>query len=129
MKHLKTVIFSCILLFFSKNWVKAQTIRVTPDRFAGIISDSVIQKLDVRTGIEYDVIGHIPGFTQINSTRKNFEKKVMQKLDPNKPVAVYCMSGHRSVDACKKLEHLGFKTIYELDGGIIQWVAGGGKLE
>ena len=129
MKHLKTVIFSCILLFFSKNWVKAQTIRVTPDRFAGIISDSTIQKLDVRTGIEYDVIGHIPGFTQINGSRKNFEKKVMQKLDPNKPVAVYCMSGHRSVDACKKLEQIGFKSIYELDGGIIRWVASGGKLE
>lgn len=50
-------------------------------------------------------------------------------MDPNIPIAVYCMSGHRSTVACKKLEQLGFKTIYELDGGIIRWIASGGKLE
>jgi len=129
MKHLKTVIFFVFILPFFKHPANSQTIRVTPDRFAQLISDSTMQKLDVRTGIEYDLVGHIEGFIQINGTSKNFEKKVLQKMDPNIPVAVYCMSGHRSVDACKKLEHIGFKTIYELDGGIIQWIASGGKLE
>ncbi len=129
MKHLKTVISITFFVSIFNHLSNCQTIRVSPDRFARIISDSTIQKLDVRTGIEYDIIGHIEGFIQINGASKNFEKKVLQKMDPHIPVAVYCMSGHRSVEACKKLEHIGFKTIYELDGGIIQWIASGRKLE
>lgn len=129
MKVIKTVIFFAFFLPFFKCPVNSQTIRVTPERFARIISDSTIQKLDVRTGIEYDVVGHIKGFIQINGISKNFENKVLQNMDPNIPIAVYCMSGHRSTVACKKLEQLGFKTIYELDGGIIRWITSGGKLE
>lgn len=129
MKHLKTIIFFTLIMSFFNHAANAQTIRVTPARFAEIIKDSSIQKLDVRTKIEYDMIGHMEGFIQISGTSKNFEKKVLQKLNPNIPIAVYCMSGHRSVEACKKLENIGFKTIYELDGGIIRWIASGGKLE
>lgn len=129
MKHLKTVIYSVFFTLIFNISLASQIIRVTPDRFAEIIADTTIQKLDVRTEIEYEIIGHMEGFIQINSISKNFERKVLQTLNPNQPIAVYCMSGHRSADACKKLERIGFKTIYELNGGIIQWLAIGGKLE
>lgn len=129
MKHLKTVIFCAFFTLIFNMGSTSQVIRVTPDRFAKIITDSTIQKLDVRTEMEYEIVGHIEGFIQINGISKNFEKKVLQTLNPNQPIAVYCMSGHRSADACKKLERIGFKTIYELDGGILQWLAIGGKLE
>ncbi|MCX7744088.1 MAG: rhodanese-like domain-containing protein [Flavobacteriales bacterium] len=129
MRHLKTVIFFVFFLLILNLEIYTQIIRVTPDRFADIIADSSIQKLDVRTEVEYEIIGHIKGFIQINGNSKNFEKKVLQTLNPNLPVAVYCMSGHRSTNACKKLERIGFKKIYELDGGIIQWIAIGGKIE
>jgi thioredoxin len=35
------------------------------------------------------------------------------------------MSGGRSKKAAEKLQELGFKTIYELDGGIMKWNATG----
>jgi 3-mercaptopyruvate sulfurtransferase SseA len=52
---------------------------------------------------------------------------LMQNLDKNKPVFVYCKSGNRSGKAVKKLEELGFKSIYELDGGLQNGEAAGMK--
>ena len=34
---------------------------------------------------------------------------------------VYCLSGGRSSKANKKIRSLGFKNVYELDGGILEW--------
>lgn len=36
---------------------------------------------------------------------------------------VYCLSGGRSHSAAEKMRALGFKTVYELDGGIMKWRA------
>lgn len=129
MKNIKAVIYCAFVTLIFNIHSTSQIIRVSPVRFAEIIADSSIQKLDVRSEMEYEIVGHIEGFIQINGIGKNFEKKVLQTLNPNQPIAVYCMSGHRSANACKKLERIGFKTIYELEGGIIQWLATGGKLE
>ena len=38
---------------------------------------------------------------------------------------MYCKSGGRSQKAAEKLNELGFKTIYQLDGGILKWDAAG----
>lgn len=102
---------------------------ISPDRFNAMLSDTSIQKLDVRSGVEYDVIGHIPDFIQINVLDKNFSDKVKAALNPDKPVLVTCFSGHRSVDAVTILSQLGFKNIYELKGGLIAWMQAGYKLE
>jgi len=42
-------------------------------------------------------------------------------IDKNKEIFVYCHSGARSYNACKILEQLGFKTVYNLIGGISEW--------
>jgi rhodanese-related sulfurtransferase len=43
------------------------------------------------------------------------------KLDKKKPVAVYCRSGMRSANAANILKEMGFKKIYNLDGGYLAW--------
>ena len=43
------------------------------------------------------------------------------QLDKEKPIAVYCKSGGRSGGASKLLLELGFKEIYDLEGGILNW--------
>ena len=48
-----------------------------------------------------------------------------EKLDKSKPVFVYCKSGGRSAKASAKLEELGFKTIIQLEGGMMKWTAAG----
>lgn len=39
----------------------------------------------------------------------------------DKNIIVYCRSGHRSITACNLLELEGFKNIYNLEKGIIEF--------
>ena len=75
--------------------------------------------LDVRTDGEF-AIGHIPGAAQIDFYRDDFREE-LAKLDANAPVYVYCRSGNRSGQAAKIMKSMGFKTVYNLEGGIGAW--------
>ncbi|MES2240068.1 MAG: rhodanese-like domain-containing protein [Bacteroidota bacterium] len=79
------------------------------------------QILDVRTPSEY-AEGHIENAANIDWQGENFVKDA-EKLDKNKAVYVYCRSGKRSLKASEKLSELGFKKIYNLDGGYLKWSA------
>jgi len=81
-------------------------------------SDS-IQLVDVRTPEEYEN-GHIKNAININYYNSDFSSKI-NKLDKNKPIYVYCKSGYRSGKSAIILKNLGFKTIYDLKGGILNW--------
>lgn len=83
-----------------------------------------MQKLDLRTGAEFEVIQGFDDFVSINCVKKNFLPLAEKNLDKNKPLLVYCMSGHRSADAVKQLKNVGFKEIYELKGGLIHYYTG-----
>ena len=75
--------------------------------------------VDVRTPAEFSA-GSIEGAQ--NMDVKNTEFKTMAaKLDKKRPVAVYCLSGIRSARAAGILQELGFKKIYNLDGGYTAW--------
>lgn len=88
-----------------------------------ISSKANIQLLDVRTPAEYED-QHIDKATNIDILNADFEKKIAV-LDKSKPLYVYCKSGKRSAKATSKLVEMGFKEIYELDGGIMNWNASG----
>ena len=84
------------------------------------------QLLDVRTPEEYST-GHIGNAVNVNWTGSNFVADA-SKYDKSKPIFVYCKVGGRSAQAAAKLSELGFKEIYNLDGGIMKWdAAGNGK--
>ena len=75
--------------------------------------------VDVRTPEEF-AQGAIEGAININFRDSNFEKEI-GKLDREKPIMVYCQAGSRSGKATKKLEQLGFETIYDLTVGYGGW--------
>lgn len=81
------------------------------------------QLLDVRTKEEWDE-GHLKGATLVTVTEEGFLEKAKAKLDPKKPVVVYCRSGGRSAKATEQLRAAGF-TVHDLDGGITAWQAAG----
>ncbi|MEJ5172338.1 MAG: rhodanese-like domain-containing protein [Hydrogenothermaceae bacterium] len=76
--------------------------------------------LDVRTPQEYREDGHIPGSVLIPI---QILPQYIKELDKfrDKKILVYCRSGNRSVVASKFLEQNGFKYVYNLKGGIIEW--------
>ena len=47
------------------------------------------------------------------------------ELDPESALALYCLSGARSSQACMYLEQRGFRRLYHLDGGIAAWIKAG----
>jgi thioredoxin len=81
------------------------------------------QVIDVRTPEEFST-GHILDAKNIDWLNNNFVTAT-EKLDKSQPVFVYCKSGGRSAKAAAKLEELGFKKIYNLEGGIMKWDAAG----
>ncbi len=84
----------------------------------GAYQDNVLL-LDVRTDGEF-ASGHLKGAVQININASNFESKI-KELDREKPVYVYCRSGARSGKAARMMKGLGFKEVYNLEGGILSW--------
>lgn len=82
--------------------------------------DAVI--IDVRNPKEI-ASGAIPGHTAINISQTNFKEKVA-RLDPSKSYLIYCRSGMRSAKACRIMSDMGFQSLYNFKGGIIEWNAG-----
>ncbi|MEO5601527.1 MAG: rhodanese-like domain-containing protein [Cyclobacteriaceae bacterium] len=79
--------------------------------------------LDVRTPAEFRQ-GHLAGATLIDVLESDFTAKV-QQLDKSKPLFVYCASGIRSEEAVEILHRLGYREIYELEGGFQEWASAG----
>ena len=75
--------------------------------------------LDVRTPGEFSK-GHLNRAINVDWNNRNFEKKIAS-LDKTKPVLVYCLSGSRSADAASRMRSIGFKEVYELQGGLLTW--------
>lgn len=85
------------------------------------------QLVDVRTPEEY-ADGHLKGAVNININSGDFEQQ-LGKLNKDVPVFVYCRSGGRSARAASKMESMGFKKVYDMDGGITAWGAAGKPVE
>ncbi|MBL4649825.1 MAG: rhodanese-like domain-containing protein [Aureispira sp.] len=78
-----------------------------------------VQLIDVRTPDEF-AGGTIESAVNIDFFGENF-KEEMRKLDLERPVFVFCAKGGRSGKASEICKELGFKTIYDLDGGYTAW--------
>ena len=88
-----------------------------------IISKSNINSsfvLDVRTQEEFNA-GHIPGAQVLDIQQPQKFMDGLSKLNPETHCFVYCRSGARSDKACKILTQSGFKNVYNLLGGILEW--------
>ncbi|MCH7535187.1 MAG: rhodanese-like domain-containing protein [Bacteroidetes bacterium] len=84
------------------------------------------QLIDVRTPEEYQA-GHLKNAVNINFIDNDFEE-LISKLVKKKPVFIHCaagVEGGRSNQTAKLLEELGFTEIYELEGGITNWINAG----
>ena len=99
---------------------------LAPDDFEAKALKATVQLIDVRTPDEYKA-GHITNAKNINFYAADFKDQI-DKLDKSKVIAVYCGVGGRSGKASTILTQLGFKTIYDLQGGMTAWKAKGKKV-
>ena len=75
--------------------------------------------IDVRTIEEYNG-GHIESAKNIDFNSSNFDSEIA-RIDKEKTVFVYCLSGGRSSAAVSFLEKKGYKNVIELVGGMMAW--------
>ncbi len=106
--------------------LKAKLNNLDPRNFKeGVEKDKNAILIDVRTEAEF-AGGHIEGAKNINYFAEDFWDKI-EKLDANKSYYVYCRSGRRSIRTCTLMRNGGFtkEKIFNLDGGIKQWLSEG----
>lgn len=102
--------------------VSAQTAgykQVNPAQFEQLIKKPGGVLLDVRTQNEFKN-GHIANSGQLNYYALDFRKKLLM-LPKNEPIYLYCNTGWRSEKAAKILAENGYKNVYNLELGIMDW--------
>ena len=77
------------------------------------------QVIDVRTPEEY-ALGYIEGAILIDYKASDFQASI-SALNRNVTYLIYCRSGNRSGKASIIMDSLGFKKIYDLKGGYMNW--------
>ena len=81
--------------------------------------------LDAREIEEYNV-SHIENSKFVGYD--NFNKKNIQGIPKDSKVVVYCSVGYRSCKIGEKLQDMGYSNVYNLYGGMFDWVNNGNTI-
>jgi len=121
MKLFKYFIIGFLIVGFSNNmWSQGSVKNIDSATLNTVLTKNPnIQLIDVRTSNEFNS-GHLKKAINLNYYDKSFSQQI-SKLDKSKPIYVYCRSGVRSKYSATILKKLGFKTVYNLKGGILSW--------
>lgn len=96
---------------------------ISPAQFQDNIKNQAVVVIDVRQPPEWHQ-SHIQGATLIPLTQLAQDiRKHCQ--DPQQPVYVYCQHGVRSHQAGLLLLSLGYEKVFQLQGGLSQWIDAG----
>lgn len=120
-------LLSTFLLLFGL-FAQAQTpVLLSADRADSLLKATPnLQVLDVRTAEEF-AGGHLQQARNLDVRDSAFVRN-LRRLDPSRPVLVYCLVGGRSAKAAALLAQNGF-TVYDMQGGFTKWNAAGKPIE
>ena len=121
MKKVFALIASALLLAGCSSSSNAIDLSVT--EFSAKVAEAGVITLDVRTPSEF-AEGFIEGARLIDFQSGNFENEIAA-LNKNATYAVYCRSGNRSGQAVKVMQDAGFTSIFNMNGGVIDWANAG----
>ena len=113
--------FNCSINNYSKK--KNHLKSISPGKWEQLL-DEDIQLIDMRNSFEYSLgtfknaIGlRLKDFTDLKDRSSD-----LNLLDKNKKTAIFCTGGIRCEKAGLYLNELGFNKVYQLDGGIINYL-------
>ncbi len=94
---------------------------IEPNKWNKLIANKKTILVDARKPFEFNV-GTFKG--AINPEINNFREfpKYLKKLDKNQKIAMFCTGGIRCEKASVYLDKKGFKNVYQLKGGIINYL-------
>jgi len=97
---------------------------VNAEEFNKLTNESDTVVIDMRNHYEYEV-GHFENAIEVPSDtfREQLPMAVnMMKEDKDKNIIMYCTGGIRCEKASAYMKHQGFKNVFHLEGGIINYV-------
>ena len=97
---------------------------VSPEKWNDLISREDVRVIDTRNHYEYN-LGTFSGAEDPDTVSfRDFPEWVEGHMDPEKDqqVAMFCTGGIRCEKATSYLLGLGFKNVYHLDGGILNYL-------
>ena len=125
-QKLKVKVKNEIIRFNSllKNTDKKNLKSITPHHWDKIIRNDA-QIIDMRNNFEYN-LGTFKGAINlclINFTDLKDKTAELSKLDRKKKTAIFCTGGIRCEKAGKYLSDIGFEDVYQLQGGILNFLS------
>jgi rhodanese-related sulfurtransferase len=121
-KFIVFITFSAVLLTGCSSG-GGSAVNLGAAEFQAKTQEAGVVVLDVRTRGEFNE-GHIANAVNIDFESDTFLNEI-SKLDKSKTYAVYCRSGNRSGKAVSKMTNEKFISLYNLNGGIIDWAGAG----
>ena len=96
---------------------------IHPSKWDELVSDSRVKLLDVRNLYEIDIGKFKGSINPCTLTFRDFPEKIKKlKIDKNEKVAMYCTGGIRCEKASAYLSDIGYKNLYQLEGGILNYL-------
>ena len=94
---------------------------VTPNKWNKLLKEKNVKIIDVRKPFEYNV-GTFAG--SINPNIENYINfpEYLKKVGKNNKIAMFCTGGIRCEKASMYLKKNGFKNVYQLKGGILNYL-------
>ncbi|NJO31473.1 MAG: rhodanese-like domain-containing protein [Richelia sp. SL_2_1] len=77
--------------------------------------------IDARSPEEY-AVSHLESAQLIQTDNLDLNKIILSEVPLNKPIVVYCSIGYRSAKVAQQLSSAGYENVFNLSGGIFQWV-------
>ncbi len=137
MGKLRTIILSVMIVAIFSGCVsdtkppgKTQYTDISVQQGKAMIDRGEVFILDVRTQEEY-ASGHINGSTllAVQDIPKQELTEKLKEIPKNRKILVYCRSGRRSAEASGILAENGFAQVYNMQGGITEWMNSGYEVE
>ncbi|MDC0167447.1 rhodanese-related sulfurtransferase [Candidatus Pelagibacter sp.] len=101
--------------------IKKKDSHVDPNKWNKLIRNKKTLVIDARKPFEYDV-GTFEGSTNPNIDNFRDFPKYLKNLKKNQPIAMFCTGGIRCEKASVYLEKKGFSNVYQLKGGILNYL-------
>ncbi|MBE9214488.1 rhodanese-like domain-containing protein [Plectonema cf. radiosum LEGE 06105] len=77
--------------------------------------------IDARSPEEY-AVSHLESAQLIAADNLDLDKIILSEVPLDKPIVVYCSIGYRSAKVAQHLSSAGYENVFNLSGGIFQWV-------
>ena len=100
---------------------------ISPEEMLDRMEKDDIQVLDVRSAREFDD-AHLFKAKNILINEYNDNGLYFDTLDKDKPVVIYGKNKENTKKAIEILKEDGFEDVYELEGGIENWILVGGEV-